>query len=124
MARITTWRDLRVWQKAHELVLLTYQLTGSFPVDERYGLTAQMRRAAVSVASNIVEGFRRQTVKDSLHFYNTADASLEELKYQYLLAGDLRYILEIDLVKVRELYDQVGKLLYAWAKSQRQNVKA
>jgi four helix bundle protein len=92
VAVINTWRDLKVWQKAHELVLLTYNLTAKFPSEEKYGLSSQIRRAAVSVASNIVEGFRRRTIKGSLSFYNTADGSLEELKYQSLLAGDLHYI--------------------------------
>jgi len=92
MTPIRRFEDLKVWQKAHELVLLVYKLTAKFPAEEKYGLSSQKRRAAVSVASNIVEGFKRRTVKDSLNFYNTADASLEELCYQSLVARDLGYI--------------------------------
>ena len=78
MADVKSFRDLRVWQKAHELVLDVYKLTGKWPADERYGLTSQARRAAVSVAANIVEGFRRISAKESLRFYDIANGSLEE----------------------------------------------
>jgi len=122
MTVIRTWRELKVWQKAHKLVLLTYKLTTRFPSEEKYGLTSQMRRAAVSVASNIVEGFKRRTVRDSLSFYNTADASLEELKYQYLLACDLSYLSKENRDFANQIMDEVGMMLHAWAKSQKENV--
>lgn len=122
MTAIRTWRELKVWQKAHKLVLLTYKLTARFPSEEKYGLTSQMRRAAVSIASNIVEGFKRRTVRDSLNFYNTADASLEELKYQYLLACDLSYLSKENRDSANQVMDEVGMMLYAWAKSQKENV--
>ncbi len=112
-----------MWQKTHELVLLTYKLTKTFPSDERFGLTSQMRRASVSTGSNIVEGFKRRSVKDSLLFYNNADASLEELKYQYLVAEDLGYLVETENRRAAELCDHVGKLLYSWCASQRENAK-
>lgn len=122
MTAIRTWRELKVWQKAHKLVLLMYKLTARFPAEERYGLSSQMRRAAVSVASNIVEGFKRRTVRDSLNFYNTADASLEELEYQYLLACDLSYFSVENRGVANQLMDEVGMMLNAWAKSQKENV--
>lgn len=121
MAVITTWRDLGVWQKAHYLALLTYRLTTMLPSDEKYGLSSQMRRAAVSVASNIVEGFRRRTVKESLSFYNIADSSLEELKYQYLLSRDLKYISDEQYSEAVCLMDETGKMLHAWSLSQERN---
>ena len=72
--RITSYRNLKVWQKAHELVLLVYKITGKFPKEETYGLVSQMRRAVTSVAINIVEGFKRAGVKDSVRFYNRPTA--------------------------------------------------
>jgi len=121
MTPIRRFEDLKVWQKAHELVLLVYKLTAKFPAEEKYGLSSQKRRAAVSVASNIVEGFKRRTVKDSLNFYNTADASLEELRYQSLVARDLGYILEIEYEQLIKLEEEVSKMLYSWIKSQKSN---
>ena len=70
-----------VWQKAHELVLLVYKLISKFPSEEKFGLSSQMRRAAVSIASNIAEGFKRASKKVSYNFYNIADGSIEEVKY-------------------------------------------
>lgn len=121
MSPIRSWQELTVWKKAHELTLLTYQLTNKFPAQERYGLCSQMRRAAVSVASNVVEGFHRRGVKDSLSFYNISSGSLEELRYQFLLARDLNYISEIEYTQAINSATAVSKLLFAWAKSQRVN---
>ncbi len=83
---------LIVWQKAHELVLHIYRITKHFPTDEQFGLTSQIRRAAVSVPSNIVEGKARGSNKDYCRFLLMARGSLEEVKYQTLLARDLEYI--------------------------------
>ena len=96
MAQIKTFKDLKVWKRAHQLAIHIYQITAKFPIDEKYGLNSQIRRAAVSVVSNIVEGFSRKTIKESLNFYNISYGSLEELKYQLLLACDLTYITEED----------------------------
>ena len=73
------------------------------------------------MASNIVEGFKRRTVKDSLNFYNTADASLEELRYQTLLSKDLGYISEIEYIELIKLEEEVSKMLNSWIKSQKGN---
>ena len=108
-----TFQDLKVWQKAHQLVLVVYQATRSFPREERYGLTSQMRRAAVSVPANIAEGFTIRGTKDKLSFYNISQASLEELKYYMILAKDLGY-----LDSNRTLWlgaEEVGKMLAAWS---------
>ena len=123
MADIKTFHDLQVWQKAHQLVLLIYKITSTFPTHELYALVSQMRRATVSVASNIVEGFRRHSVNDSIHFYNIAEGSLEELKYQLLVSHDLHYIDDEQYVNAQRLAEEVGKLLYSWKKSQRENTK-
>jgi four helix bundle protein len=78
--KITRFGDLAVWQKAHQMVLQVYRITGSFPAEERFGLTSQMRRAAVSVPANLAEGFKKRGVRDKLNFYNIAQGSLEELR--------------------------------------------
>ena len=85
------FQDLVVWRKAHELVLGVYKLTNSFPKSETYGLTAQFRRAAVSVPANIAEGFKRRGKADKARFLNIAQASLEESRYYLILAKDLGY---------------------------------
>jgi four helix bundle protein len=77
---IKEFTDLRVWQEAHKLVLFIYKNTGSFPTDEKFGLKNQMRRTAVSVTSNIAEGFRRHGYKEKIQFYYLAQGSLTELK--------------------------------------------
>lgn len=123
MARINTFRDLKVWQKAHLLVLSIYKVTEKIPREEKFGLIIQMRRAAISVAANIVEGFKRKTIKDSLSFYNIAESSLEELKYQLLIVKDLKYISGANYNNCSDKCDEVGKLLYAWIVSQKRNLK-
>jgi len=89
---IRDYRDLIAWQKARGFVKSVYESTRSFPTEEVYGLTNQMRRAAVSAASNIAEGYGRGTLKDYLRFLQTARGSLYELQTQILLAGDLSYL--------------------------------
>lgn len=121
MSEIKTFRDLKVWQKAHELVLLIYKITSTFPSHELYGIVSQMRRAVVSIASNIVEGFRRRSVNESIRFYNIADASLEELKYQLLVSFDLHYINEDVYKEAIALAEEVSKMLLSWSQSQRVN---
>ncbi|MCX6740896.1 MAG: four helix bundle protein [Candidatus Parcubacteria bacterium] len=118
MRKIKTFQDLKVWRKAHELTLAIYKNTEKFPNSELYGLISQIRRAAVSVASNIVEGFERKSAKDSLHFYNIADGSLEELRYQLLLARDLNYLNNAIYQKIIILAEEVSKMLNGWIKSQ------
>lgn len=107
--RIKSFTDLIVWQRAHKLSLLIYKLTKDFPKEETYSLVDQMRRAVVSVTSNVAEGFGRQTYKEKIQFYYPASGSLTELKNQILLAKDLGY-----LVPNQDLYDlcnEVHKLL-------------
>ena len=85
------FQDLLVWQKAHTLVLDVYGLTGSFPKHELFGLTAQLRRASVSVPANIAEGFKRRGRADKARFLNIAQASLKECRYFLILTQDLGY---------------------------------
>lgn len=123
MADVKSFRDLRVWQRAHELVLGVYKFTVEWPSDERYGLTSQVRMAAVSVAANIVEGFRRISAKESLRFYDIANGSLEELRYEIQIAFDLKYLNKEEFGVVNEKMEEVSKMLNAWIRSQLQNIK-
>lgn len=86
------FRSLIVWEKSHLFSLRIYAITGKFPPLEQYGLTNQMRRAAVSVTSNIAEGYGRMTPKDKAHFYTMSCGSVRELQSQLSLAKDLKYI--------------------------------
>jgi four helix bundle protein len=103
-------KKLVVWQKAVELVTEVYRITESFPKKEEFGLAAQMRRAAISVPSNIAEGLTRKTNKDKLHFLNIAQASLSEIDTQLEISRRLEYFgqptyedLEIKLVEIEKL---------------------
>lgn len=107
MASVNSFRDLRVWQGGMMLVECAYQLTQSFPSHEIYGLTSQMRRAAVSIPSNIAEGHAREHTKEYLHHLSMAQASLAELQTQAEIAGRLRY-LSPELV--RQFLDQAASL--------------
>jgi len=91
------FQGLAVWRKAHELTLLVYQLTHELPQDEKYGLISQMRRAAVSIAANIVEGHARQSQQDFARFISIALGSAAELEYLLLLARDLGYLTDADI---------------------------
>jgi four helix bundle protein len=102
---------LIVWQKSHELVLKIYELTKDFPKDEMFGLTSQIRRAAVSIPSNIVEGKARGSKKDYRRFLLMSRGSLEEVKYQMLLARDLKYVDEVVYKEILNLADETGKML-------------
>ena len=86
-----SFTQLNVWQTAHRVAVAIYKLTRGYPADERYGLSSQMRRAAVSVPANIAEGFARRMPKDKGRFYLSARSSAEELKYFLILSRDLAY---------------------------------
>lgn len=118
----STFKDLLVWQKAHALTKFIYEVTDHFPAREIFSLANQMRRAAVSVPSNLAEGLRRKSLKDSLNFYNIAEGSLEELKYQLLLSFELKFISQENFEKANDLAEQTGKLLYRFIQSQRKNL--
>ena len=108
---VRTFRDLIVWQKAHLLVLGIYKVTKSFPSEEKFGLASQLRRSAASVPTNIVEGYKRKSRKEFLHFLNMAESSLEETKYHLLLARDLGYVEESEFMQLSNLCDEVGRML-------------
>jgi four helix bundle protein len=105
-----SFQDLLVWQKAHTLVLAIYQLTAAFPKPETYGLSLQMRRAAVSIPANIAEGFRRRSKPEKARFLNMAEGSLEETRYFLILARDLGYA---DTAQLTAALEEVSRLLGA-----------
>ncbi|MCX6712081.1 MAG: four helix bundle protein [Candidatus Vogelbacteria bacterium] len=117
MANIKSFRDLKAWQEAHKFVLLIYNLTKKFPSDEKFCLVPQIRRAVVSVSSNIAEGFGRYSAKDKMHFYNMAQTSKIEVENQLLIAHDLKYIDKNDYLGGIQQADLVGKLLTGIIKS-------
>jgi len=100
-----------VWQKSHELVLKVYEITKDFPKDEMFGLVSQLRRASVSIPSNIVEGKARGSNKDYKRFLLMSRGSLEELKYQLLLSRDLKYIEDDTYDSIIAITAEVGKML-------------
>ena len=111
-ARAKTFRDLIVWQKAHEFVLAVYRFTEGFPRHELYGLSAQMQRAAVSIPANIAEGFRKRGKPDKARFMKIAEGSIEESRYYLILAQDLGYG---SAETLSNLLEEVSKLLNSYA---------
>ena len=114
MLSTKTFEDLKVWQKAHQLVIKIYRLSKGFPKHEMFGLTSQLRRAAISVPANIAEGFKRVTLPDKLRFYNIAQSSLEEVRYYFILSRDLQYAQTIEFTVDLE---EVSRLLEAFMRS-------
>ena len=106
--------EVGVWRKAHAFVLAVYQLTKDFPRHELFGLTSQMRRAAVSIPANFAEGFKKQSVRDKARFYNIAQGSIAECKYYLILTRDLGYG---ETAKLRENLDEVSRMLEGYCKS-------
>ena len=114
MAPAKTFKELLVWQKAHRFVLNTYSYSKNFPKQEQYGLTSQFRRASVSIAANIAEGFKKRGRKDKARFMNIAQGSLEECRYYLILAQDLGYG---STEKLNELLEEVSKMLSSYGRS-------
>jgi four helix bundle protein len=106
-------RDLKVWQRAHALVLRVYELSSTFPADERFGLTSQVRRASFSVAANIAEGSRRASAGDFARHLDIAQGSAGEADYLLLLARDLRYAAEEQIAPLRIELDEIAAMLHA-----------
>jgi four helix bundle protein len=109
-----TFEDLIVWKKSHALVLEVYRLSATFPPTERYGLTAQMRRAAISIPANIAEGFKKRGRADKARFLNIAQGSLEETRYYLILSRDLGYLENSNL---RNQLEEVSRLLETYSRT-------
>lgn len=114
-----SFRNLEVWQRAIELTLAVYKLTAAFPDSERFGLTSQLRRAAVSVASNIAEGYGRSTRGEYVLFLGHARGSISEVETQIVIAKALEFGSKEDLRNAESLCNQVGRMLRGLMKSLR-----
>ena len=110
MSEIKSYKDLLIWQKGMELTQKTYELTKTFPSEEIYGLTSQIRRSSVSIPSNITEGYGRNSNKNFVHYLNISKGSLFELETQLLIAKNLGYIQTI-IEDVFLLIEEVGKMI-------------
>ena len=113
-ARSRSFEDVELWKKAHAWVLGIYRFTETFPKHELFGLTSQLRRAAVSVPGNFAEGFKKTGRADKVRFYNIAQGSLEESRYYLILARDLNYG---DSEQRMELANEIGRMLASYARS-------
>lgn len=98
--KIQRFTDLIAWQEGHKLVLLIYEENKKLPREEKYGLVDQLRRAAMSVTSNIAEGFGRRSGKEKIQFFNTAKGSLIELQNQLIICKDVKYISTQNFLKI------------------------
>ena len=116
--KVYSFEKLDVWQKSRKLVTAIYLLTQKFPPEERFGLTNQLRRAAVSVSSNIAEGNSRISQKDKARFFQISFSSLMEVLNQLILANDLQFMSEKELLEIRPLIDEISNKLNALHKSQ------
>jgi len=105
------FENLEVWQKSRMLVKSVYQLTSVFPNEEKYGLTSQLRRASISVSSNIAEGSTRWSRKDQARFYEIAFGSLIEVLNQLILSDDLNFLPDDSLENIRIDIDSIGRML-------------
>lgn len=106
--------ELIVWQKAHQFVLSVYKLTKVFPKEEVYGLTSQFRRAAISIAANIAESYKKWSDKEKSRFLNIAHSSLEECRYYLILSNDLGYS---KIAEENKLLEEISKLLFSYNKA-------
>ena len=111
-----SFKELIAWQKAHSFVLKVYNVTRNFPEWERYGLCSQFQRAAVSIAANIAEGYKKIGRADKLRLMNIAQGSLEESRYYIILSKDLGYINESVFVEMESLINKTSWYLNAYCK--------
>ena len=115
MEKTKTFKELIVWQKSHKLVLEVYKATSGFPKQEVYALTSQIRRASVSIAANIAEGYKKKTKPNKLNFLNISEGSLEEVNYYLILSKDLEFISEKEFVNLENLTEEVGRLITGYS---------
>lgn len=117
MDKIRSFTDLNAWQEGHKLVLITYKETKNFPKDELFGLVSQLRRSAVSITSNIAEGFSRRSYREKINFYFIALGSVTELQNQFLIAKDVGYIKENLFQEIARQSIEVHKIINGLIKS-------
>lgn len=111
MVKVKTYKDLIVWQKAMEMTVMSYPIVSKLPKEETYALCSQMRRAAVSIPSNIAEGFGRNSKKEYLQFLYIAYGSVCELETQLMLCVRIEYLTEIEIQPIMDLLDEIGKMI-------------
>ena len=121
--RVFSFEKLIAWQKGRELAVLIYKTTKQFPKDELFGLTSQMRRCSISIASNLAEGSGRISFKDKARFTEIAYSSSLELLNQVILCNDFEYINEMDYTQIREKITEVNMLIDGLYKSQKANIE-
>ena len=114
---LKNFKELNVWQKSYEFCLKIYRITAKFPNEERYGLTSQIRRSAVSIPSNIAEGYGRKTTVDYIRMLYISYGSVCELETQILLAGDLGFIEKGELGTAKKSIAKIERMLKALIKS-------
>jgi four helix bundle protein len=112
MSGSRSFENVDIWQKAHEFVLMTYRITETFPKHELFCLTSQLRRAAISIPANFAEGYRRESKREKVRFYNISIGSLEECRYYLRLAKDLGYS---DTTDLRAILESISKMLTKYA---------
>ena len=112
-----SFKELHVWQTAHQFVLLVYRVTGNFPAHERFGLSSQFQRAAVSIPAYIAEGYKKISRADKLRLMNVAQGSLEECRYYIILSKDLYYVAEEDYLNLTRSIEGVSRLLNSYCKA-------
>lgn len=117
--KIRNFTDLDAWKESHKLALMTYRITNNFPKEEVFNLISQMRRCAVSISSNIAEGFSRQSYKEKVQFYSISLGSTTELQNQFIIARDLSYILQKEYGELAEQAIKVHKIINGLIKKSR-----
>ncbi len=114
---MASFKELDVFRRAVLMVKYTYEVTGKFPENEKYGIISQMRRAAISIPSNIAEGTSRRTVKERQHFVDIALGSLNEIYAQFIVAGELHYLPKSEIRRFESGYDALRPMLIAYQRS-------
>lgn len=122
-SKISTHKDLIVWQKSILLVTDVYTLTKNFPVDERFGMVSQLNRAVISIPANIAEGWGRELSKNYLQFLRISRGSLMEVETMVLISKNLNYITEKNFIEINKKIEEVGKILQGLIKSIQQKIK-
>lgn len=115
---------LDVWNKSMDLVVTIYKATETFPKEERFGLTSQIRRAAVSIPANIAEGAARNSRKEFVHFLSNAQGSASELETEWLIAHRLRYLAHSTHESIKNELDSVGRMIFGLAQNIRNRMSA
>ncbi len=118
---MANYRNLLAWRKAHELAVSIYHHTENFPHQEKYGLTSQLRRAALSVPTNIVEGYSRLSKRELVHFIDIARGSLAEVEYLIEFASDIGFLNKDTALVLHENIDEVARLLWGLQQSKRKS---